>query len=113
MPDLLSPPAVEKSTYAIDVAFTDDAGVSVVPNAGLTWSLLTLAGSAVNSRTNVAITSAATVTIVLSGNDLALTAGELRKRAILVQGTYNSTLGSNLPLKRMAIFSIEELIGVT
>lgn len=115
MPITLTTPAVEQSTYAIVASFTDDLGVAVAPNAGLTWSLYKkVAGgmTVVNSRLNVAIASASTITIVLSGNDLALVAGESKTRFMLLQGTYNSSLGANLPLKEEITFPVINLNGV-
>lgn len=115
MPIALTTAAVEQSTFAITASFADDLGVPVVPNAGLTWSLYKkVAGveTVVNSRLNVAITSAVSVTIVLSGADLALVVGEPKSRWLLLQGTYNSSLGTNLPLKEHVSFGIVNLVGV-
>jgi hypothetical protein len=113
MPTTLTTPAIEQSTYAIVASFTDDTGAAVVPNAGLTWSLMTKDGAIVNSRLNVAIASASTITIVLHGADLALTAGESRTRKVTIRGLYSSSLGSNLELKDEITFSIVNLVGVT
>lgn len=109
----LTIPAIERATYAIQVSFTDETGAAVVPNAGLTWTLLKSDGSIVNGRANVAVASASTITIVLHGDDLALTAGERSKsRTVLIQGTYNSTLGTNLEIKDTVKFPIVDLLGV-
>lgn len=116
MPIALTTAAVEQSTFAITASFTDDLGAPVVPNAGLTWSLYKkVAGieTVVNSRLNVAITSAASVTIVLQGADLAIVAGEPKSRWLLLSGTFNSSLGANLPLRENVSFRIVNLIGVT
>jgi hypothetical protein len=115
MPIVLTTPAIEQSTYAIAASFTDDAGLTVAPNAGLTWSLYKKVGgvaTVVNSRLNVAIASASTVTILLSGADLAIVPGESKTRFVIVQGTYNSTLGTNLPMKQQISFGIVDLVGV-
>ena len=116
MPVVLSTPAIERSTYAIEASFTDDAGAAVAPNAGtLTWSLYKkVAGveTVVNSRLNVPITSAATVTILLTGADLALVTGEAKARWLVLEGLYNSSLGAGLPLKNTVNFSITNLVGV-
>jgi len=115
MPIALTTAAIEQSTFAVTASFTDDVGAPVVPNAGLVWSLYKkVAGveTVVNSRLNVAITSAASVTIVLQGTDLALVAGESKTRYVILSGTYNSSLGSNLPLKEQVSFGIVNLVGV-
>ena len=118
MPITLSEKAVEQSTFAIVVGFTDEEGAALTPNAGLTWSLYKKVGqpsveTVVNDRQNVAITSAAEMTIVLSGDDLALVANESKTRYLLVEGTYDSDLGTNLPIKEQVVFGIVNLVGVT
>ena len=113
MPTTLAIQAVEQSTFAIIASFTDETGAPVVPNAGLTWTLMKKDGTIVNSRSNVAITSASTVTIVLHGADLALTLGESKTRKLLLKGTFTSSLGSNLEIKEQVTFSIVDLVGVT
>lgn len=116
MPTTLTTQAVERSTFAITASFTDETGAAVVPNSGLTWSLLKKVDgveTVVNSRNAVAITSAASVTIVLHGDDLALVAGEPKTRWVLVQGTYTSTLGIDLEIKEQVRFTIADLVGVT
>lgn len=114
MPVTLTTPAVEQSTYAITALFFDETGAAVAPNADtLTWSLLKKDGTVVNNRLNVPIVSAATVTIVLHGADLALTTGESKTRIVLLRGTYNSSLGTNLEIKDEITFSVAALVGVT
>jgi hypothetical protein len=111
MPTTFTTPAVERSTYVLQASFADETGAAAVPNAGLTWTLLKKDGSVVNGRQNVAITSAASITIVLHGADLALTAGESKTRKLYIQGTYNSSIGSNLEIKDELTFSIVNLTG--
>ena len=105
--------ANEKSTFVITVAFTDEDGDPVIPKTGLNWSLTDLNGAAVNSKTAVAITPAATVNIVLSGADLALTDGRDTYRILTVEGTYDSLLGNSLPLKDSVRFLIKNLRKVS
>jgi hypothetical protein len=102
----------EKGTAKVTVSgFTDEAGSSVTPTT-FTWTLTDLAGNVINSRTAVSVTPAASVSFLLTGNDLAISGSDPR-RALLIQCTYTSSLGVGLPLKAQALFSIEELIGVT
>lgn len=115
MPTVLTTPADEQGTYIIAVPFVDDIGVSVAPNAGLTWSLYKkVAGveTVVNGRLDVPIASAPTVTIVLAGDDLAIVDGEDKRRFLIIEGTYNSAAGVNLPLKAQIAFLITPLVGV-
>lgn len=111
MSTLLTERAIERSTYAVTVVFTDANGDNVTPNAGLTWTLTDCDGAIINNRSAVPIASAGTVTIVLSGDDLDLDDGS--QRYLLVEGTFTSDLGSNLPLKSEARFRIANLVGVS
>jgi hypothetical protein len=114
MSKITTPIAIEKSTYVITAAFTDEDGDPVVPNSGLNWTLTDLTGTVVNSRSAVTIAvPAASVSIVLSGLDLALADGKDTYRILTVEGTYNSALGSGLPIKASVQFKIQNLIKVT
>lgn len=107
--------AVEKSTFIITAAFTDSAGSAVTPNVGLNWTLTTPAGTVINSRSAVTITPDTSVDIVLSGLDLAMQTGESGdvRRIVTVQGTYDSTEGSDLPIKDQVTFLLKNLVAVT
>lgn len=110
----LSTRAPEEGTYVITAAFTDEAGAAVVPNAGLTWTLTDMLGVVVNSRSAVAIASASSINIVLTNNDLAMSASYLgNMRVVTIQGTYNSSLGSNLPISKEVRFVIENFVAVS
>jgi hypothetical protein len=116
MPTKLSEKAKESSTFAIRVNFTvktdpdDKVGTPFTPNSGLTWSLKDKDGNEVNGKTDVPITPAESVTIVLSGADLALVGGSIR-RYVIVRGTFNGVLGNNLPLIDEVSFQIQNLVG--
>jgi hypothetical protein len=110
MPTTLTTRAVEQSTFAIVATFTDEAGAPMIPNA-LAWSLLNGEGTIINSRTAVSITPAASVTIVLSGADLVASEGSTR--VVLLEGSYDSDLGDDLPLRDTVTFEIANLIGVS
>lgn len=104
--------ATEQSTYVVDIEFRDEDGELVTPTAA-TWTLTDPAGNVINQRDGVEISPLQSqVTIVLSGDDLALEGYQALARHFLVEATYNSTLGSDLPLKAVAIFEIEALVGV-
>ena len=103
----------EKSTLAILVEFFDETGTAVTPTSA-SFTLTNEAGSIVNSRNQSAISPAdGSAVVVLTGNDLALTAGENGKRKLLVLATYNSTNGSGLSLRKEYDFSVINLVGVT
>ena len=108
--------AQEGSTFVIVVNFIekDSDGVStpVIPNDGLTWTLMDAEGNIINSRSSVPLEPAESVDIVLSGADLALDGSYPEHRYVTIEGTYDSLFGSNLSLKNAVSFQIENLLGV-
>lgn len=119
MTTFLSTHAVEKSTYVITAALTDEAGTALTPNSGLTWTLTDTLGTVVNGKTAQSLTASPTVYIVLSGNDLLLDDSLYfgTERIVTIQGTYNTTIGgqaqTNLPLKREIGIYIDPLVAVS
>ena len=105
----LSTKAMEQSTFVITVSFFDEDDNPVVPTAA-SWTLTDEAGNVINGRQGVAITPAATVDVVLQGNDLAVAGATEAGRIFTVSGTYNSDAGSGLPLKDHVRFVVEGLI---
>lgn len=99
--------ATDGSTYAVDVAFIDESGNSVVPNS-VTWSLLDVNGGFINSREDVSAPPSATITIVLYGDDIQQENGKYMY--LTVKASYNSSLGSNLPLVEQTRIEICELV---
>lgn len=117
-------PYPEKGTRIVSVAFTDDDGDPVIPNAGtIKWTLTnkpvnkSTATTIINGREQVNISSDFTVKIVLKGNDLALQSGEksnaLVYRVLTVEYQYNSTVQNNLDDKAQFIFPVENMYYVT
>ena len=108
--------AVEESTYIVTMNFTDEDGDPVVPISA-TWTLTDENGAVVNSRTGVVLSGlAAEMEVVLSGNDLAIASGfsgNAEMRVFTVEATYNSDLGSGLPLKDQLKFPVYNLAAVT
>ena len=105
--------AIEESTYVVVAAFTDEDGTAVVP-ATVSWSLTDIDGTIINSREDVSETPAATVNIVLTGDDLATTAtiDSLMERVVTVSATYDSDYGTGLKLKAAATFLLEDLLTI-
>lgn len=102
----------EEGTAIVTASFTDENGAAEIPNAGtLTWTLTDRHGRVINDREDVAIASAASVVVILTGDDLAI--GEYGlNRVITFEGLYNSTLGNNLPIKIRGHFSITDFEAV-
>lgn len=114
MPTELDTIPKEKSTCKITASFEDSAGNAVTPKTA-TWTLTDVYGTVINSREDVNIASLDTsVTIVLSGNDLKIQANESGGviRLFLIEATYDSDLGSDLPLKDSCQFTLENLKAV-
>lgn len=103
--------AVEESTYVVVAAFTDEEGAAVTPSS-VAWTLTDATGNVINSRNSVSATPGTSINIVLSGDDLAIGTNGTSRR-VTVQATYNSGLGTGLPLKAECYFSIENLLNVS
>lgn len=97
----------DQDTVFIQVSFTDEEAAALTPNSGLVWTLTDLAGNVINSRSAVPITAASTINVPLSGADLAYADGA--GRLLRIVGTYDSSLGSNLPINRQIRFEIEDV----
>ena len=128
--EILDTNASEEGTYAIDdIQFLDsqDTPVAITPETGtVTWCLTNKNGDIINSLEDVAITSASSMTIVLSGDDLAISGTadkfvtrsgviiEQYERHILVQGLVDTVIGTetldNTPVTKEFIFYIENIV---
>lgn len=106
--------AVEESTYIVTASFEDEDGNAVVPKT-MSWSLTDKDSTIINSQEDIAIISlAASVDIVLKGDDLQITAGKSKERRFLVlEGTYDSDAGADLPLKDQLEFRVVNIKKVT
>lgn len=110
MPTKITTRALPDNTYVITTAFTDDDGDAVTPNAGLIWSLKDTKGTAINSRTDIDMTEAASIDTVLSGDDLATTGfNDDGMRLFILSGTYDGTSGNDLPLDEVSVFIINDV----
>ena len=122
--EILELAASENGTYAIDsIQFLDEDDSVVTPNTDtVKYCLTDKSGTVINSREEVAIVSAASMTVLLSGDDLAVS-GEADKtftrngaiikqyqRHVAVRGVINSTLGNDLPVTKEFIFYIEDIV---
>jgi hypothetical protein len=108
--------AAEQSTFIIPATFYDEEGVEVLPKT-LKWSLCDRNNAIVNDREDIEVAGgelASTMNFVLSGEDLAILAGKSEEQRFLVlEATYDSTLGDDLPLKDQAEFTVVNLKKVT
>lgn len=114
MPQRLATHAVEEATFGIRCVFKDENDNALTPQS-MTWTLTDRDGTVINSRDGIAVVNpSSTQTITLSGEDLALQGtSDSRLRRLLVEITFNSNLGNELPLKDSAEFEIDDLIHVS
>ena len=111
--------APEEGTFPIVVSFwetVDGVAALVTPNNDITWTLTDKNGTVVNARSSVAAgTPATSITIVLKGDDLALSDTYVgRLRYLLVECTYDSAeYGNDCPFKAQAEFVIDDFVKVT
>ncbi len=106
--------ATEKSTFVVTVSFTDDDGLAVTPET-MKWSLVDKNNAIINNREDIVLSGLASeMDIVLSGDDLEILAGKSQeKRFLVMEGTYTSSAGSDLPLKDQLTFTLFNLKKVT
>lgn len=100
--------AEARSTYVASVSFYDEDGVAAVPTA-IHWTLKDGDLAVVNDRSNVPVAvPAASINIVLYQDDLGMndTDAEYEVRYLIVAATYNSTLGTGLPLVGVLEFKV-------
>lgn len=127
---ILDTNASEEGTYAIDnIQFLDsqDTPVAITPVAvSVTWCLTDKNGNVINNREAVPIISASSMTIVLSGDDLAINGTadkfvtrdgviiEQYERRVSVQGLVDTIIGTetldNTPVTKEFIFYIENIV---
>ena len=99
--------AVERSTFVVSAAFTDETAASVTPSS-ITWRLEDDSGRTINSRSAVTVTPASSITIVLSGADLQLLDqdNESEIRRLTIEALYTSSLGAGLSLSDSYEFKV-------
>lgn len=108
MPTTITTSYPAGTTVVVTVTLTDEDDSAVTPNEA-SWSLYS-GGSVVNEREDVAIEAgdlASSMDVVLSGDDL--TAG---LTYFVIEGTYDSDAGTDLPFRDWAAITVECIPGV-
>lgn len=104
----------ERGTMLVTVGPFKDAEQTTVTPSAVSWSLRDRSGAIVNSRSNVAVTPASTIEILLAGADLAIDSTYAsRGRTITIAYTYTSDLGAGLVDYVERTFTITPLAGVS
>jgi len=111
MPIYIEDEAFEESSFIFDIDFYDEDKDSVIPKT-LTWTLTDTSGNVINSREDVVVTPAAQVNIILSGDDLAITGNSDEIRVITIEATYDSDIGSDIPIKEDYSFKINNIRSI-
>lgn len=83
---------IDGASIVLEFQVTNEQGAVVTPLT-MKWTLKDENDAIVNSRENVVVTPASTMSIVLSGDDVAYVVGN-ETRKVLIEGTYTSTLGT-------------------
>lgn len=103
----------EKGTAVVTIAPTDQDGTALV-FTDLTnpkWQLMRSDGGVINDRTFAASAMTA-LTFVLSGDDLAIFGeSDSGNRVLSFHATYNSTVGTDLPLVAECNFKVARALG--
>jgi hypothetical protein len=102
---------LERSTVALVASFRDENDDLVTPTA-IEWDLTDGDGNIINNRDGQSVAVANTITIVLSGDDLALTNGDDGKRQAVIRGVYDGDLGSDLPIVGVLEFTVRNIPGI-
>lgn len=105
--------ANEKSTKSFTVVCTDEDGTAVTPTA-LLWTLVDVNQTLINSREQEVHASLSTsMTITLTGDDLQILSTETTrkkvKRYLVLEATYDSSLGNDMANKEEVEFFINNL----
>lgn len=102
---------LERSTVAAVASFRDEAGELIIPSV-IKWTLTDGDGNVINNQANIDIVPANTVNIVLSGDDLAMTAGDDGRRQVVIRAVYDGTLGDDLPIVGVLEFTVRNVPGI-
>jgi len=113
---LLTEEAMELGSYFITVAFFDENGDAVMPNADtIFWTLTNNSGTVINDREYEPEDSATSITIQLEGDDLAVQTNEMKsvlRRRVIVTWEYDSDLGNDKPANMECIFPLRNLTRI-
>jgi hypothetical protein len=102
--------APEEGFYPITVSYLDEDDAPVTPTAA-TWTLTDERGRVINERSAEVISSLSTSNVIgLQGDDLSI-GDNGTERLLLVEYTYDSDLGDDLPGISQAHFVIENFAG--
>ena len=100
----------EKGTVILQATFADEDGQAATPSS-VTWTLTDAFGTIINNRDGISVTPASTITIVLTGDDLAVLDPKSLRRYVCVTAVYDSSAGANLSITDEYEFELKDLKG--
>ena len=103
--------ALERSTVALVASFRDEVNELITPTV-INWSLTDGDGNVINERDEIDVVPHNEITVVLSGDDLALIAGDDGRRQVIIRATYDGTLGEDLPIVGVLEFTVRNVPGI-
>ena len=103
--------ALERSTVALVATFLDVDDQLITPTA-INWSLTDGDGNVVNGRSEVDVVPANQITVVLSGDDLSMAAGDDGRRQVVIRAQYDGALGDDLPIVGVIEFTVRNVPGI-
>ena len=110
MPQNLNINGIEQGTLLITAEFEDEFESSVIPN-NITWTLTDAMGNVLNARSAIDVAvPAASIIIVLFGNDLVTLKGINEDIFLTIVWDYDSSNGSGLPHVDQVRITIEDLV---
>jgi hypothetical protein len=110
MPTTSTTELEQGSTAKITVSFTDEDSNAVIPTT-LYKTVTDLSGNIISARTQITSGLSSSMNIALSATDIPEPADGLGHIVLLLEATYDSDLGNDLPLKDECRIPVNDLIG--
>lgn len=101
----------ENSTGKVTVVFTDEDGASATPKT-LFKTITDLSGNEILARTEITSGLSSNMEILISGNEVPVPTDDLGYIVLLLEGTYDSNLGNDLPLNDECRIPVNPLVGL-
>jgi hypothetical protein len=102
--------AKEEASVFVTAVFKDSAKVLVVPTS-IEWTLKDEEGTVINSREDISVTPASSVTILLKGDDLPCD-GALERLFIYFNVEYTDDVTPNVPIKEKSLIIVSDSDGI-
>ncbi len=112
MPTTISDVELEEgSSGKVTVIFTDEDGDAATPKT-LFKTITDISGNDILEREEITSGLASNMTILVSGSDIPIPTDGYGYIVLLLEGTYDSNLGNDLPLNDECRIPVNTLIGL-